>query len=106
MKKVFSPCPVETTLQLLENKWRVLIIRDLIDDKRRFGELKKSVSGISQRSLTLNLRAMEDSGLINRKIYAEVPPKVEYSLTDIGKSLLPVLKSLEQWGNLYKSKLL
>lgn len=105
MKKNVPPCPVEMTLQLLENKWRILIIRDLMHGKKRFGELKKTVSGISQRSLTLNLRSMESSGLVDRKIYAEVPPKVEYSLTPVGMSLTPVLEAMEKWGIKYKKEL-
>lgn len=102
MKKNYIPCPVETTLQLLENRWRVLIIYDLIEGKKRFGELKRNISGISQRSLTLNLRSMEEKGLVERKVYAEVPPKVEYTLSSVGRSLIPILKSMERWGTNYK----
>ncbi len=102
MKNIFSPCPVETTLNILENKWRVLIIRELLGGTKRFGELKKSIAGISQRSLTMNLRMMEELQLITRKIYPEVPPRVEYSLTDTGKSLKPILKVMEEWGENYK----
>lgn len=107
MQKYFSPCPVETTLNLVGNKWKVLIIRDLLSGTKRFGELKKSISQsknqtISQNSLTLNLRELEDSGLISRKIYAQIPPKVEYTLTPLGESLKPILESLAEWGRQYK----
>ena len=83
-------CPVETTLMLIGNKWKVLIIRDLLTGTKRFGELKKSIGKVSQKVLTTQLRDMEESGLISRKVYAEVPPKVEYSLTEFGKSLKPI----------------
>ena len=86
--KEFPKCPVETTLLLISDKWKVLIIRDLLPGKKRFGELKKSIGTISQKVLTSNLRAMEESGLISRKVYPEVPPKVEYSLTELGYSCL------------------
>ena len=75
-------CPVEVTLKLMGNKWKILIIRDLLDGTKRFGELKKSVGNITQKVLTSNLRSMEESGLLIRKVYAQVPPKVEYTLTD------------------------
>lgn len=84
MEKEFPDCPVEMTLQLIGDKWKVLIMRDLLTGTKRFGELKKSVGNISQKVLTSNLRAMEESGLLTRKVYAEVPPKVEYTLTDLG----------------------
>lgn len=103
MKKIFTNCPVETTLRLLENKWRVLIIRDLMDETRRFGELQRSVVGISQRSLTMNLRFLEEYGLVSRRIYPQVPPRVEYSLTELGRSLHPILAAMEQWGQKYKA---
>ncbi len=97
-------CPVETTLTLISDKWKILIIRDLLGGTKRFGELKTSVTGISQKVLTSNLRAMEESRLVNRKVYAEVPPKVEYSLTEVGQSLQPVLSAMEIWGTDYKAK--
>ena len=97
-------CPVETTLMLIGNKWKVLIIRDLLTGTKRFGELKKSIGKVSQKVLTTQLRDMEESGLISRKIHAEVPPKVEYSLTDLGKSLQPILNAMLQWGTEYKEK--
>ncbi len=98
------PCPVETTLQLIGNKWKILILRDLMGGTKRFGELKKSISGVSQKVLTSQLRDMEQCGLVKRKIYAEVPPRVEYSLTEIGLSLSPVLDALKDWGIGYKTR--
>lgn len=103
MKQELPPCPVEVTLMLIGNKWKVLILRDLMDGTRRFGELKKSVGQISQKVLTSQLREMEAQGLVNRKVYAEVPPRVEYSLTELGKSLKPVLDALRSWGEDYKN---
>ena len=97
-------CPVETTLMLIGNKWKVLIVRDLLTGTKRFGELKKSIGKVSQKVLTTQLRDMEESGLISRKVYAEVPPRVEYSLTDLGKSLQPILNAMLQWGTEYKEK--
>lgn len=97
-------CPVETTLTLIGDKWKVLILRDLMPGTKRFGELKKSVGNVSQKVLTAQLRAMEASGLVNRKVYAEVPPRVEYSLTELGKSLKPILDSMCAWGKAYKAE--
>ena len=97
-------CPVETTLTLIGDKWKVLILRDLMPGTKRFGELKKSVGNVSQKVLTAQLRAMEESGLVNRKVYAEVPPRVEYSLTELGKSLKPILDSMWTWGEGYKKQ--
>lgn len=102
MKKIFTPCPVETVLGLLGNKWRVLIIRDLMGGTKRFNQLQRS-TGASQRSLTMNLREMQAFGLISRRVYAEVPPRVEYSLTDLGHSLKPVLSAMEKWGCEYQN---
>lgn len=90
-KTTIPVCPVETTLQLIGNKWKILIMRDLLTGTRRFGELKKSLNGVSQKVLTQNLRDMEENGLISRKVYAEVPPKVEYSLTDLGLTMKAIL---------------
>ena len=104
MKKDLPACPVEITMGLIGEKWKVLIIRDLLTGKKRFGELKKSVTGITQKVLTNNLRQMEASGLVKRKVYAEVPPRVEYSLTETGLSLKPVLDSMFEWGNDYREK--
>lgn len=95
-------CPVEVTLKLMGNKWKILIIRDLLDGTKRFGELKKSVGNITQKVLTSNLRSMEESGLLIRKVYAQVPPKVEYTLTETGYSLKPILDSMAKWGDDYK----
>ena len=102
-KKELPACPVETTLTLIGDKWKVLILRDLMPGTKRFGELKKSVGNVSQKVLTAQLRTMEESGLVNRKVYAEVPPRVEYSLTELGKSLKPILDSMWARGEEYKS---
>ncbi len=104
MNKELPACPVETTLSLISDRWKVLIIRDLLDGTKRFGELKKSIGSISQKVLTANLRAMEEDGLLTRTVYAEVPPRVEYTLTETGYSLQPVLDALGSWGLAYKEK--
>lgn len=104
MKKDLPLCPVEITLLLIGDKWKVLILRDLINGTKRFGELKKSINSISQKVLTQQLRAMEEDGLVNRKVYAEVPPRVEYSLTEDGKSLKPILDTMSNWGKKYQQK--
>lgn len=103
MHRDLPACPVETTLSLIGNKWKVLILRDLMEGTMRFGQLKKSVGDISQKVLTAQLRDMEESGLVARKVYAEVPPRVEYSLTELGLSLKPVLDAMVEWGTDYKS---
>lgn len=103
MKKEMPACPVETTLMLISDRWKVLIIRDLLDGRKRFGELKRSVGNISQKVLTANLRAMEESGLLTRKVYPEVPPRVEYTLTETGYSLKPILDAMKEWGTNYKN---
>ena len=105
MEKILPACPVETTLMPISDRWKVLIIRDLLDGTKRFGELKKSIGSISQKVLTSNLREMEADGLVNRKVYAEVPPRVEYTLTDTGYSLKPILDAMVEWGMEYKRKL-
>ena len=105
IKKELPACPVETTLTLIGDKWKVLILRDLLPGTKRFGELKKSIGNVSQKVLTAQLRTMEDSGLIDRTVYAEVPPKVEYSLTELGRSLKPILDALQNWGENYKKSL-
>ena len=97
-------CPVETTLTLIGDKWKVLILRDLLPGTKRFGELKKSIGRVSQKVLTDSLRSMEADGLVVRTVYAEVPPRVEYSLTELGKSLKPILDSMWAWGEAYQSK--
>lgn len=99
------PCPVETTLTLIGNKWEVLILRDLLAGTKRFGELRRSVGNVSQKVLTSRLRAMEANGLVRREVFAEVPPRVEYSLTPLGRSLAPVLDAMERWGTDYKESL-
>lgn len=104
MKQELPVCPVEITMSLIGDKWKVLIIRDLLTGTKRFGELKKSLSGITQKVLTNNLRQMESSGLVIRKVYAEVPPRVEYSLSETGWSLKPILDSMVEWGNDYREK--
>lgn len=96
-------CPVETTLSLIGDKWKVLILRDLMNGTMRFGELKKSIGSVSQKVLTAQLRDMEAEGLLTRTVYAEVPPRVEYTLTDTGYSLRPVLDALRAWGEQYQA---
>ncbi|HIU68818.1 MAG TPA: helix-turn-helix transcriptional regulator [Candidatus Scubalenecus merdavium] len=96
-------CPVETTLTLIGDKWKVLILRDLMPGKKRFGELKKSIGTVSQKVLTAQLRDMEANGLLTRTVYAEVPPRVEYSLTELGQSLKPILEAMQNWGEAYKT---
>ncbi|MCI8301395.1 MAG: helix-turn-helix transcriptional regulator [Oscillospiraceae bacterium] len=103
--KTLPVCPVETTLTLISDKWKVLIIRDLLPGTKRFGELKKSIGSVSQKVLTSQLRQMEESGLLTRTVYPEVPPRVEYTLTELGQSLRPVLDALWSWGNNYKEKM-
>lgn len=102
MDKILPDCPVETTLQLIGDKWKVLIIRDLLDGTKRFNELMRSVTGITQKVLTSHLRAMETAGLVTRTVYPEVPPRVEYNLTETGFSLKPILDSMVVWGTSYK----
>lgn len=97
-------CPVETTLLLIGDKWKVLILRDLMDGTKRFGELKKSIGSVSQKVLTAQLRDMEEKKLLVRQVYAEVPPRVEYTLTDTGYSLKPILDAMSAWGIEYKAK--
>ena len=102
--KDLPACPVETTLTLISNKWKVLILRDLMPGTKRFGELKKSVGNVSQKVLTAQLREMEQSGLLIRTVYPEVPPRVEYSLTDLGRSLKPILDAMWNWGEEYQAQ--
>ncbi len=104
-KNGISPCPVETTIMLIGDKWKVLILRELMGGTQRFGELKKNISivnVVSQKVLTTQLRSMEEDGLVERKVYAQIPPKVEYTLTETGYSLRPVLEALAEWGKGYK----
>ena len=104
MKEKLPACPVEVTLQLTGTKWKVLIIRELLESTKRFSELQRSIGGVSQKVLTANLRTMEECGLVNRKVYAEVPPRVEYSLTDLGRSLKSVLNVMVEWGEGYQNE--
>ena len=102
--KELPACPVETTLTLIGDKWKVLILRDLLPGTKRFGELKKSIGKVSQKVLTAQLRDMEQNGLVHRKVYPEVPPRVEYSLTPLGMSLRPILDAMWNWGEEYKAQ--
>ena len=102
VKNELPACPVETTLTLIGDKWKVLILRDLMDGTKRFGELKKSIGTVSQKVLTAQLRDMENKGLLTRKVYAEVPPRVDYTLTGTGYSLKPILDSMVVWGTDYQ----
>ena len=101
-KQELPACPVETTLTLISDKWKVLILRDLLPGTKRFGELKKSLGHVSQKVLTSQLRQMEENGLLTRTVYPEVPPRVEYFLTDLGYSLKPILDAMSTWGQNYK----
>ncbi len=101
--KALPACPVETTLTLIGDKWKVLILRDLLTGTKRFGELKKSIGSVSQKVLTTQLRAMEENGLLTRTVYAEVPPRVEYTLTALGKSLHPILDAMRDFGEAYQN---
>ena len=102
--KELPACPVETTLTLIGDKWKVLILRDLLPGTKRFGELKKSIGKVSQKVLTAQLRDMEQNGLVHQKVYPEVPPRVEYSLTPLGMSLKPILDDMRNWGQEYKAQ--
>ena len=104
LKKDLPACPVELTLLLISNKWKVLIIRDLLDGTKRFSELKKSINNISQKVLTSNLREMEENNLLTRKVYPEVPLRVEYTLTNIGYSLKTLLDDMDKWGTWYRNE--
>lgn len=101
-KEELPDCPVATTVQLIGNKWKLLIIRNLLVRPWRFNELQKSLDGISQKVLTDNLRSMETDGIITRTVYAEVPPRVEYALSPLGESMRPILNSMQAWGEAYK----
>ncbi len=104
MDKNLPACPVETTLLLIGDKWKVLILRDLMDGTKRFGELKKSIGTISQKVLTSQLRSLEKDCIVTRKVFPEIPPRVEYSLTETGLSLKPVLDVMTTWGTTYKNQ--
>ncbi len=103
--KKLPACPVETTLTLISDKWKVLILRDLMNGTMRFGELRKSIGQVSQKVLTAQLRQMEGSGLLTRTVYPEVPPRVEYTLTDLGRSLKPILDAMRVWGEEYQASM-
>ncbi|MDE5894391.1 MAG: helix-turn-helix transcriptional regulator [Acetatifactor sp.] len=96
-------CPVATTVELIGSKWKLLIIRNLLVRPWRFNELKKDLDGISQKVLTDNLRSLESDGIITRTVYPEVPPRVEYALSELGETLKPILDSMAEWGKFYKS---
>ena len=104
MAKVYTNCPVEYTASILSNKWKCLILRDLIEGTKRFNELNKSIIGISAKVLTENLRELENDGIVKRKTYAVVPPKVEYSLSPKGEELKPIIDLMKEYGNKYKDK--
>jgi DNA-binding HxlR family transcriptional regulator len=104
-KEELPECPVATTVALIGSKWKLLIIRNLLQRPWRFNELKKNLDGISQKVLTDSLRSMEEDGLVIRTVYPEVPPRVEYSLSDLGKSLKPIFDFMVEWGTHYKENL-
>ena len=104
-KEELPACPVATTLQLIGSKWKILIIRNLMSRPWRFNELKRDLEGISQKVLTDSLRSMEEDGIITRTVYAEVPPRVEYALSPIGKSMEPIILAMETWGKKYQALL-
>jgi Predicted transcriptional regulators len=101
-KIIVSECPVETAMVLIGNKWKIFVLRELLDGTKRFNELQRSITGISQKVLTQNLRAMEKDGLVNRQVFAEVPPRVEYRLSELGDTLRPVISVLGTWGIQYQ----
>ena len=105
-KDELPECPVATTVRLIGNKWKLLIIRNLLDEPQRFSELKKGIDGISQKVLSENLRALESDGIIDWEVFDSVPPKVVYSLSEIGKSLLPIINAMGDFGNSYKNMII
>lgn len=105
-KEELPECPVATTVQLIGNKWKILIIRNLLDKRQRFTDFLKTIPGISKKVLTDNLRALENDGIIEREVFAEVPPRVEYYLSDLGKTLRPILDAMREWGADYKKNVL
>ena len=102
---ILPDCPVATTVSLIGSKWKLLIMRNLLGRPWRFNELQKSIDGISQKALTEALRSMEADGIVSRTVYPEVPPRVEYALTELGESMRPIIKSMENWGTAYKAQL-
>ena len=105
-KEELPACPVATTLQLIGSKWKILIIRNLMSRPWRFNELTRDLEGISQKVLTDSLRSMEEDGIITRTVYAEVPPRVEYALSDLGESMRPIITAMAEWGTAYKESFL
>lgn len=105
-KDELTECPVATTVGLIGSKWKLLILRNLLMRPWRFNELKKDLDGISQKVLTDSLRSMESDGIVSRTVFAEVPPRVEYSLSELGESLRPIIKAMEVWGTNYKKNVL
>lgn len=106
IKKVDLPaCPVATTVQMIGSKWKLLIMRNLLLRPWRFNELQRSLEGISQKVLTDSLRSMEADGIITRTVYPEVPPRVEYALSDLGETMRPIISAMEQWGKAYKEQM-
>ena len=104
-KEELPECPVATTVSLIGSKWKLLIMRNLLVRPWRFNELKKSLDGISQKVLTDSLRSMEEDGIIIRTVYPEVPPRVEYALSEVGESMRPILTAMQEWGTNYKDSL-
>lgn len=104
-KEELPACPVATTVQLIGSKWKLLIIRNLLVRPWRFNELRKDLAGISQKVLTDSLRSMEQDGIFIRRVYPEVPPRVEYSLSELGESMRPIIQAMEQWGTDYKAQI-
>ena len=102
---ILPECPVATTVSLIGSKWKLLIMRNLLARPWRFNELQKSIDGISQKALTEALRSMVADGIVIRKAYPEVPPRVEYSLTELGESMRPIIKAMEKWGTAYKEQM-
>jgi len=105
-KKQLPECPVATTVGLIGNKWKLLILQQLLSGSKRFGVLNKGIPDISQKVLTQNLRAMEEDGIVIREVFTEVPPRVEYQLSELGNSLRPIMSVMEVWGMNYKNKIL
>lgn len=104
-KEEMPACPVATTVRLIGSKWKLLIMRNLLQRSWRFNELRKDLEGISQKVLTDSLRSMEEDGIITRTVYPEVPPRVEYALSDLGESMRPIMNAMEEWGTNYKNQL-
>ena len=103
-KEELPGCPVATTVTLIGNKWKLLIMRNLLNRPWRFNELRRDLDGISQKVLTDSLRQMEADGIITRTVYPEVPPRVEYALSELGESMRPILESMQEWGIQYKAQ--